>query len=236
MGNAGKKYFNIERLSSGDIFALLDSIENNNEGDIENIMNDSDTEFVVEDESVISTNIIRKEKIGDQSSSVSVPEASIYILSTQKEDETNTLGQEELNYAPVIQRTFTQSPSSGNQPTANSSPAAATQCTSNQLPTATTQHTADQSPTVVVTRCNSNQTSKSTPPHPPPTVTLPQNTKKWRQSSMIKDKTKKKKVNAPSDKSNTNQKKGTVPQDKNKTKKKKPIQPRNENGRIKKSL
>ena len=72
MGNAGKKYFNIERLSSGDIFALLDSIENNNEGDIENIMNDSDTEFVVEDESVISINIIRKKEIDGQSNCVLV--------------------------------------------------------------------------------------------------------------------------------------------------------------------
>ena len=73
---------NIERLSSGDIFALLDSIESDDEGDIENIMNNSDREFAAEDESVISTNIIRKEEIGDQSSSVSVPEASIHILST----------------------------------------------------------------------------------------------------------------------------------------------------------
>ena len=45
MDNARKKYINIERLSSGDIFPLLDSIESDNEGDIENIMNDSDTEF-----------------------------------------------------------------------------------------------------------------------------------------------------------------------------------------------
>ena len=89
MDNARKKYVNIERLSSGDIFALLDSIESDDEGDIENIMNDSETEFVAEDESVISTNIIRTEEIGDQSSSVSVPEASIHILSTQSEDETN---------------------------------------------------------------------------------------------------------------------------------------------------
>ena len=50
MNNAKKKYVNIERLSSGDIFALLGSIENDDEGDIENIMNDSDTEFVAEDE------------------------------------------------------------------------------------------------------------------------------------------------------------------------------------------
>ena len=42
-------------------------------------MNDSDTESAAEDESVISTNMITKEEIGDQSTSVSVPEASIYI-------------------------------------------------------------------------------------------------------------------------------------------------------------
>ena len=83
MDKARKKYVNMERLSSGVIFALLDSMGSNNEGDSKNIMNDSDAEFVAEDESVISTNIIRKEEIGDQSSSVSVPGASIYILSTQ---------------------------------------------------------------------------------------------------------------------------------------------------------
>ena len=69
MDNARKKYVNIERLSSGDIFASLDAVEGYDEGDIEKIMNDSDTEFVAEDESVISTNI-RKEEIVDQSSSV----------------------------------------------------------------------------------------------------------------------------------------------------------------------
>ena len=50
----------------GDIFAFLDSIERDDDEDIENIMNDFDTAFVAEDESVISTYIIRKEKIGDQ--------------------------------------------------------------------------------------------------------------------------------------------------------------------------
>ena len=101
MDNARKNYVNIERLSSGNIFALLDSMESDNEGDIENIRNDSDTEFVAEDESVISTNIIRKKDIGDQSSYVSVPEASIHISSNQNEDETNTLGQDEPNSAPA---------------------------------------------------------------------------------------------------------------------------------------
>ena len=60
-------------------------------------MNDSDTEFVAEDESVISTNIIRKEEIDDQCSSVSVREASIHILFTQNKDGTNTLGQDKPN-------------------------------------------------------------------------------------------------------------------------------------------
>ena len=64
MDNARKKYVNMS-LSSGDIFALLDSIESDDEGDIENIMNDSDAETVAEDKSVISTNIIRKKVIGD---------------------------------------------------------------------------------------------------------------------------------------------------------------------------
>ena len=82
---------------------MLDSIESDDEEDIANIKNDSDTEFVAEDESVISTNIIRTEEIADQSSFVSVPETS--ILSTQKEDGTNTLGQDEPNSAPATQRT-----------------------------------------------------------------------------------------------------------------------------------
>ena len=62
MNNAKMKFANIEKLSSGDIFALLDSIESDAERDVENIMNDSDTELVAEDELVISTNIIRKKK------------------------------------------------------------------------------------------------------------------------------------------------------------------------------
>ena len=65
MDNARKKYVNIERLPSCDIFALFDSIESDDEGDIENIMNHFDTEFVVEDESLTSTNLIRKEEICD---------------------------------------------------------------------------------------------------------------------------------------------------------------------------
>ena len=131
MDNARKKYVNIERLSSGDISALLDSNGSDDEKDIENIMNHSDTEFAAEDESLISSNIIRKE-ISDQSSPVSVPEAPIHIFSTQNEDETNCLGQDKPNSAPSTQRTSNQSPFPATQRASSQSPSPTTQCTSNQ--------------------------------------------------------------------------------------------------------
>ena len=62
MDNARKKYVNIKRLSSGDIFTLLDSIENDDERDIENIMNNSNIVFVAVDESVISLLISLEKK------------------------------------------------------------------------------------------------------------------------------------------------------------------------------
>ena len=128
----------------------------------------SDTELVAEDEWIISTNIIRKEDIGDQSSSVSVPEASIHILFTQNEDETNNLGQDEPNSAPATQRTSSQSPSAATQHNSNQSPSPANQRTSNQWPGAATlvlllapavatQCIADQSPAAVVARCTPDQ-------------------------------------------------------------------------------
>ena len=155
--------------------------------------------FVAEDESLISTNIIRKEEIGNQSSSASAPEPSIHILSTQNKDETDTLGQDERNSAPATQqtsnqlpspatqRTSNEAPSSANERTTNQSLAAATQRSFNQSPAAATQRTTDQSPAAVVTRCTSNQSFK---PTPPPTVTLPKNTEKQKQSLIIKGKTK----------------------------------------------
>ena len=155
--------------------------------------------FVAEDESLISTNIIRKEEIGNQSSSASAPEPSIHILSTQNKDETDTLGQDERNSAPATQqtsnqlpspatqRTSNEAPSSANERTTNQSLAAATQRSFNQSPAAATQRTADQSPAAVITRCTSNQSSK---PTPPPTVNLPKNTEKQKQSLIIKGKTK----------------------------------------------
>ena len=128
-------------------------------------------------------------------------------MSTQNEAETDTLGQHEPNSATTTQCTSNQSPSPANQSTASHSLAAVTQRTSNQLPAAATQCTANHPHAAVVTRCPSDQSLKATPLS---TVTLPQNTKKRKQSSMMKDKTKKKKVNPLSDENNTNQKKGSI--------------------------
>ena len=50
---------------------------------------------------MISINIIREKKIEDQIRFVSVPEASIHILSTQNENETDTLRLDEPNFAPA---------------------------------------------------------------------------------------------------------------------------------------
>ena len=122
MDNARKKYVNMERLSSADIFAWLDSImgqDNDDEGDIENIMNDSDKEILSEGESAISTSIIKTKAIGDQSSSVSVPEASIDIFSSKNKDESDTLGQDKPSPAPNSQRTSNQSSSPPTQRTSN---------------------------------------------------------------------------------------------------------------------
>ena len=227
-----ERSMSISRGYSGDIFTLLDSIDSEDEEDLENMMNGSDTEFVAEDRSVISTNIIRKEEIGDQSSSVSVSEASIHILSTQNEDETNSLGKDGPNSTPATQSTC-KSPSPATQHTSNQLPSPAFQRPANQSPSPACQRIANQSPADVVIRHTSDQSPRSTPS---PTVTLPKNTKKRKQSSMIKEKKKKEKVNAPSDENNTNQKKDTVPQNELNQRRKKPIQPRNGNRSMKKSL
>ena len=145
MHNAKTKDVNMDKLSSGDIFALFDSVESDDEGDSENIMND-------------------------------------------------TSGQDEPNSAPATHRTCCQSP------------------------VAVTKRTTDQSPTAVVTGYTSVQPSNSTPT---PTVSLPKITKKPNQSLLIKDKTKKKKVNCSSIENNTNQTRDSIPQDEDKTSKKK---------------
>lgn len=47
--NRKKRYYDVTQMSSGSIYALLDAVDSDNEEDIENLMNDSDTEFNADD-------------------------------------------------------------------------------------------------------------------------------------------------------------------------------------------
>ena len=48
--NGRKRYFHIDEDAAEQIYALLDDVESADEDDIDNLINDSDTEFKVEEE------------------------------------------------------------------------------------------------------------------------------------------------------------------------------------------
>ena len=49
--NSTKRYFHIdESASSEQTYALLDDVESGKQGDKDNLMNNSDTEFIIEEE------------------------------------------------------------------------------------------------------------------------------------------------------------------------------------------
>ena len=49
--NSTKRYFHIdENASSEQTYALLDDVESDKQGDKDNLMNNSDTEFIIEEE------------------------------------------------------------------------------------------------------------------------------------------------------------------------------------------
>ena len=68
-----KRYFYIdENASSEQIYSLLDDVESDHKNDIDNLMNDSDTEFIAEEEitQVAST----------QDTSLTTPEANLHVV------------------------------------------------------------------------------------------------------------------------------------------------------------
>ena len=68
--NGRKRYFHIDENASGEqMYALLDDIESAEEDDIDNLMNDSDTEFL-EITQVAST----------QDTSLTTPEATLHVV------------------------------------------------------------------------------------------------------------------------------------------------------------
>ena len=75
LNNERRKYVRIDRNTrSEEIFALLDEVNSDQEEDIENLTNDSDTEFVVEE------NLDNDIDSDDEPLSVLMPEASIHVV------------------------------------------------------------------------------------------------------------------------------------------------------------
>ena len=68
-----KRYFDIdENASSEQIYALLDDIEGDDKNDTDNLMNDSDTEFIAEEELT--------QAVSTQDTSLTTPEANLHVV------------------------------------------------------------------------------------------------------------------------------------------------------------
>ena len=70
----GKKYFYIDNNVGNEVFALLEEVGSEDEADISDVMNDSDTEFVAEEELEQPHNNFVPE-------STLVPEANVCVVS-----------------------------------------------------------------------------------------------------------------------------------------------------------
>ena len=79
MENKGtKKCFNIdENLSSEQIYALFDNVDSDNEEEIDNLINDLDTQFITDEEILPANNTLN--------TSLTNPEANIYVVIDNKE-------------------------------------------------------------------------------------------------------------------------------------------------------
>ena len=75
-----KRYFHIdENASSVQIYALLDDVESPDENDIDNLMNDSDTEFIAEEEITLAAST--------QDTSLTTPETNLHVVPRDNQPE-----------------------------------------------------------------------------------------------------------------------------------------------------
>ena len=71
--NGRKRYFHIdENASSAKIYALLDDVESASKDDIDSLMNDSDTEFIAEEEITQATST--------QDTSFTTPKTNLHVV------------------------------------------------------------------------------------------------------------------------------------------------------------
>ena len=82
LNNKRKKYARIDRNTrSEEIFAVLDEINSDQEEDIDNLMNDSETEFTVDE------NLDNEIDSDDEPLSVLIPEANIHVVKISTAEE-----------------------------------------------------------------------------------------------------------------------------------------------------
>ena len=80
--NNRKKYFHIDSGTSSDvIFAILDDVMSDEEEDIDNLMNDSDTEFIADENVDLSTNNCAEV-------SLLTPTANVHIVESDADSST----------------------------------------------------------------------------------------------------------------------------------------------------
>ena len=97
MENKRKKYIRIESdISNDELFAMFDEIDSGDESDIENILNDSDTEFLCDKPITTMANDIHK---------VLVPEANFHVASeaTEQQQEEYQVVQKKRKSQPIFE-------------------------------------------------------------------------------------------------------------------------------------
>ena len=68
-----KRYFHIDENSGSEqIYSLLDDVESEDNNDIDNLMNDSDNEFIAEEEIA--------QAASTQDTSLTIPEANLHVV------------------------------------------------------------------------------------------------------------------------------------------------------------
>ena len=78
--NGRKSYFHIdENASSEQMYALWDDVESPDENDIDNLMNDSDTEFIAEEEITLAAST--------QDTSLTTPETNLHVVPRDNQPE-----------------------------------------------------------------------------------------------------------------------------------------------------
>ena len=78
--NGRKSYFHIdENACSEQIYALWDDVESPDENDIDNLMNDSDTEFIAEEEITLAAST--------HDTSLTTPETNLHVVPRDNQPE-----------------------------------------------------------------------------------------------------------------------------------------------------